>query len=390
MKNDTTAWDHLPIARVPFGCREMYRKFAVQRAATGLRTRLVGSVAARLGLLGITQTSWLLDLLVAPGWRKIGVHRPIFIIGHQRSGTTLMHRLLAADRTHARALCLHEMLQPAISFQRGLGALQRLDQALGGRGTRWLWEVQDHRLGPMDAIHRLRLQEIEEDEFVFWAIFASAMCINDTPETVVHPSLQALRHFNTWPLERQQAVLGWYRACLMKKLYREPGDGPVWIVAKNPAFSQKIPVLRKVFPDARFIHLWRDPLETIPSRLSLIRAIWRARRGDNVDLAPEQVELIVADSLRTCTHAPRDLQDVPAADQITIDYESFIGDVPGTIRGIYDHFHLSWGDVSLQNALEKHAQRGPRDASDHVYSLAEFGLDAETLKDRLDNGLNRS
>lgn len=384
MNGGPTGWNTLPLARVPFGWRAFLQKYTILRQTGGISPRLLGELAGRLGLYGLSQSAWLLDMAIAPGWRHTPLERPIFIIGHQRSGTTLMHRLLAADRTHARALCLHEMLLPAVSFQRALAGLHALDRASGGRAARAVLAWQDRRFARMDPIHRIRFHEIEEDEFVFWAIFASAMCVNDAPGTVARPELDGLRDFDAWPLARKQAILGWYRACLMKKLYREPhAGGPAWIVAKNPAFSQKIPMLREIFPDARFVHLWRDPLVTIPSRLSLIRAIWWERFGRTIELSPAQVEAIVDDSIRTYARADRDLKGVPEEGQVRVDYNDFIRDVPGTVRGIYRHFQLPPDDVNLNAALQRHRESREAHTARHEYTLEEFGLNAATLADRL-------
>ena len=380
----------IPRAIVPFGWRDFATKYCLLRREEGMTPRLAGEFSARLALWSVSQATWLLDNLVAPGWARTDVEAPLFIIGHQRSGTTLLHRILAADRTHARALTLQEMLLPAVSFQRGLAMLHAADQRLGAHAARAIESWQEKRLGPMDNIHRLRLHEIEEDEFVFWAIFASAMCVNDAPSTAANPALDTLRNFYAWPETRQRAVLGWYRACLMKKLHREPPlDGPAWIVAKNPAFSQKIPCLREFFPDARFIHLHRDPMETIPSRLSLIRAIARQRFQRDLDLTPEHIEAVINDSIQTYARAQHDLKAVPDSDQLTIPYTRFIQDPPGAIQKIYDHFHLPSDDPTLQNTLAQQSSPQETKPTKHHYTLKEFGLSPETLQTQLNTALSQ-
>ena len=50
--------------------------------------------------------------------RTTGIHAPEQTTRH----FTRLHRLLAADTTHARALTLHEMIFPATSFQRAVAA----------------------------------------------------------------------------------------------------------------------------------------------------------------------------------------------------------------------------------------------------------------------------
>lgn len=43
----------------------------------------------------LTGLTLALDHLFFPGFRKVRVERPIFIIGHPRSGTTFLHHLLS-------------------------------------------------------------------------------------------------------------------------------------------------------------------------------------------------------------------------------------------------------------------------------------------------------
>lgn len=372
-------WDYLPPFVVPFGWEHFVRKYRLLLHDEGKPFKVAGQMAARLALLGTLQASWAADAIVAPDWKRALMHGPIFIIGHQRSGTTLMHRLLASDRTHARALTFQEMLFPSISFQRAIERVARIDAKFGGRLARWFRRKQDALFGPMDSIHRIRFDEIEEDEFVLWTIFASAMCANDAPAAVEQRELDDLREFHEWPLERQQQALGWYRACLLKKVYREPGEN-VWVVGKNPAFSHKIPELLRVFPDAKFVHLVRNPLETIPSRLSLIRAIWRQRFTADIEMTPTQVAVIVKDSVRTYAAAHRDLQHLPDDVQLTVRYDDFTANVRTTIESIYARFALPGPDESLQAELDARAERGTQHHSEHHYSLEEFGLDESALR----------
>ena len=45
--------------------------------------------------------------------------------------------------------------------------------------------------------------------------------------------------------------------------------GKKYFVAKNPAFSPKIATLMEFFPDARIIYLVRNPLDMLPSTISM-------------------------------------------------------------------------------------------------------------------------
>ncbi len=45
-----------------------------------------------------------LDEILFPGYRKINLPRPVFIIGNPRSGTTFLQRLLARDEANFHCL----------------------------------------------------------------------------------------------------------------------------------------------------------------------------------------------------------------------------------------------------------------------------------------------
>lgn len=377
-------WQWLPGAAMPFGWDAFRRKYTLLAREEGSPAAVLGQALFRLALLGIGQTAWALDEVVAPGWRNERALGPIFILGHQRSGTTFLHRLLSSDVTHARALALHEMLLPAVSVQRGLSRVARIDERLGGPGRRRLDALQNSLFGPLDDIHRLRFGEVEEDEFVLWTVFESAMCANDAPSAVECRQLDDLRHFEQWPEPRQARALGYYRACLLKKLARDDARaGARWIVSKNPAFTHKAPQLAKVFPDARFVYLVRNPLEAIPSRLSLIRAIWRRRFSGFREMTRAQVEVILADSLRAYRSAERDLPTLAGHRRLTLTYDALIADPRAAVSQIYRAFGLPGPDDSLQRALDALAQRAGARRSKHRYRASEFGLDEQRIRSEL-------
>lgn len=378
-------WQRLPKYLIPFNWRAFWQKHrTLYRDLDDLRS-ITSAVASRFSLHVLGQIGWTLDAGIFPSWKTTKMAPPVFILGHQRSGTTLLHRLLSGDVAHARSLQLHEMILPSIATQRAIAAIGRWDEKLI-RG--WIWKrfqsFQERAFGPLDYMHRLRFNEIEEDEFVLWTIYASTMVINDAPLNVVHKDLEDLRDFHKWPIERQIDAFGWYRACLLKKIYRNPSkdnDLP-WIVSKNPHFSQKIPELMKVFPDARLIYIVRNPLETIASRLDLIRGIWRHRFPEFHDMTSEQAAAIVKDSLRTYLNAERDLYDVPESQRFIVTYDDLLTRLPETVHAIYEKFGLPGPDDHLLGMLEEVRQR-PRHVSKHHYSIEDFGVDREELRAKL-------
>jgi hypothetical protein len=184
----------------------------------------------------------------------------------------------------------------------------------------------------------------------------------------------------------QARALGYYRACLLKKILREPGlcsDSPPWIVSKNPAFTHKTGHLLKVFPDARFIYLIRSPLETIPSRLSLIRNIWQRRFPGFPNMKADQVEAILADSIRIYLAAEQDLIELPEERRQVVRYTELLKDPRSIIERIYGSFSLPGPDASLLAALDKIARAKGDRVSFHHYELQEFGITESRVRREL-------
>ena len=65
-----------------------------------------------------------------------------------------------------------------------------------------------------------------------------------------------------------------------------------------------------------------------------------------------------------------------------VDYFEFIKDPIGAVEGIYRHFGIELTDAARAAMQASHAEskQGPR-APKHTYSLADYGLTAEQVKD---------
>ena len=371
----------LPGALIPFGWRAMAQKAAVLLRAGEPLGRVAGEAALRLALFSVAQAGWAADELSSPGWRRAALRGPLFVLGHQRSGTTWLHRLLVQD-PRLFGLPLHAQLLPAVSLQRGLAALGRADAQLGGPIARRLSRLEGRLFGPLDDLHVLRFGEVEEDEFVLWGLFASGMVANDTPRAAASRALDPLRDFEAWPAAMRDSALSYYRAVAQKAAHlRATPSGPTpWLCAKNPAFTAKVDALRRFFPDARFLFVHRDPLEAIPSRLSLARAIWRRRIPGFGEMSPAQVETFVGDSVRTYRAAAAAAPGLPAERVAVVTYEALRADPQREVGRVFARLGLGEPQGDLARAL---ATPPSGRVSKHRYDLEAFGLDAEQLRARL-------
>ena len=73
-----------------------------------------------------------LDGLLFPSLRRVEVRAPVFVLGHARSGTTLVHRLMSRDAERFSAFRLYELYFPSLLQKKAIRAVMRLDRRLLG------------------------------------------------------------------------------------------------------------------------------------------------------------------------------------------------------------------------------------------------------------------
>ena len=352
----------------PFRWGVFWRKQQVMIQQNGL-LKTLPSIGFHMGVYGFNQLGWMSDALLPSKVDTPQLDESVFIVGHQRSGTTFLHRLLAGN-DWAHSLNLHEMLFPSSSFQRGLNALHNLDGFFGGHLEHHFNRLQDKYLGHLDNIHRVRFNEVEEDEFVMWSQYASDMCINDSPTLIEHSPSDMPKEFEFWSPTEQYQTLMWYRACVQKKLQRVRGQG--LYVGKNPRFSRVLPQLNTVFPQSKIIVLMRNPLEAIPSRMSLMRALWTMRNPEFKELSPEHVQWILHNSIQTYLKTVEGLRDIPADRKIIIGYNDLKTNTRSTLKRLIDHLDLPAISSNVESKLEEMSTRSY--LSKHQYNLQDYGL----------------
>ena len=117
---------------------------------------------------------FMLDYLLFPRLWAQAVYRPVFIVGHARSGTTLMHRLMSADGDKFSYFLYWETFFPSLLQKKVIRCLGRIDRRwLGGLFERRLRAWDDKTFGPYRQMHNMSLWNAEEDCFALQAAFVS-------------------------------------------------------------------------------------------------------------------------------------------------------------------------------------------------------------------------
>ena len=244
---------------------------------------------------------------------------PVFIIGHWRCGTTYLHELLAHDPNHTFPNT-YECFDPT-HFVLTEGSTDKLLR----------FTLPDSR--PMDNM-KVGFERPQEDEF--------ALCGMGLPSPyrmLAFPNNPGqFEHFldlDNLPEEDQQKWKAGLHRLFRRVLYQRPGR----IVVKSPSHSFRIRHLLQLFPDARFIHVVRNPYRVLPSTIHLWKSLcenWALQKPDFSTL--EEQVLRVYNSLYEKLGATLPL--IPPENLYQVKFEDLIETPMPIMEDIYGKLRL--------------------------------------------------
>ncbi len=317
-----------------------------------------------------------LDNLLFPGLWTTRVRAPVFVVGHARSGTTLLHRLMSEDAGRFSSFRLYELYFPSLLQKKVLRAIGRIDRRwLGGTIDRRVRAWEEKRYAALRGVHKMGLREPEEDDLVLYYSCASGFWITKMPYMGDLDFYQVDR----WPEARRRRLMRFYAACVRRQLYLNGTEKTH--LSKNPVFAGRVEALIEQFPDARFIVPVRNPNETIPSLLKLMAGGWK-RLGWPPDRMRRCLGILAEQSFHTYLHPIEALErhaDVPSA---IVDYRDAVADPAATVEAVYRDLGIPMSD-GYRDALRAMGTKERAHVSRHSYSLEEFGLDADAIRTRL-------
>jgi len=318
-----------------------------------------------------TRLTLLMDRFLFSAYRRVEVKAPIFILGHPRSGTTFLQRLLTQTRDFA-AFEAWEMAFPALTI-RGLIAPLMHRLAARGRGV-----VVSAEIG-----HQVQLTEIDEDEALFLHLLDTEMITTISPIGFVDRELDRLLFHDQQPHE--QCAIRFFADLWKRQLFH---TGRSRLISKLPPSALRTKTLLKVFPDAKIIYLARSPLEVISSFLSLHRnGIQRLVGLDRLSEAHKRFffERKYRVSVRwyTYMHHLIENREIPDDQLLEITYDEQIRDLRGTIQKIVDFVGIEISPA-LQARIDVMCAAPPRYQREHTnYALEEFYLTEERIRSDL-------
>jgi LPS sulfotransferase NodH len=343
----------------------------------GFRIRPIGTFALKQAHTILNAGTLAADHLIAPSFKDRPIDRPVFILGNPRSGTTFLHRfLLNTDRL--AAFELWEMLFPAVTARHALGPFV-------------------DRLAPLSparyhsaAAHETSLRDVETDDamalfrFVdggfLWTYFRA------WEDTWGSESARACFDLDNEPAAEIEKHFRYMEGCWRRNLHVKD---KARIAVKASSYTLRVKTLLKRYPDCKLLYMVRDPVETIPSGMSMITGVLEQSYDMFHSTREEDRKRYLENLYQASCHLFRTFHEVWKAGEIPeknlciVRYPRMMADLEATMREVVDFLEVDpqpgfWPIVREQ--AEKQRQR----KSPHVYSLEKYGLTAQRIRSDLD------
>ncbi|HBE66823.1 MAG TPA: sulfotransferase [Planctomycetaceae bacterium] len=258
---------------------------------------------------------------------------PVFIVGHWRSGTTLLHELLATDQQFAspttfQCLAPSHHLASEWFFVRFGGFLLPEKRPMDNMSAGWLKPQEDEfalmNLGAKTPYTRIAFPQSEERQFEYF-------------------------NFRSLSASAKQQWLDTFQWFLRTLVVRYPGKR---LVLKSPPHTGRIAFLAEAFPGAKFIHLTRDPRKLFPSTRRLWKSLDAVQALQTEGPEEDQQQYVIRCMQEMYEHFEEDVQSLPEGTYTSLSYEELVDQPEVVIERLYSQLDL--GDFhAMQPALKE-------------------------------------
>jgi len=261
---------------------------------------------------------------------------PVIIIGHWRTGSTLLHQLMSLDPGFCSPTLFQTTLPDSFLFSR--------------KYYKPVMNCIMPRQRPMDNV-KSGFDEPQEDEYATFR-----MCGVSPLERLIFPEGKGY-FLDIYDREKRSSKAGnkeWSVAFSLfcRKLYF---GNQKRILLKNPFLSLRINEILNLYPGARFIHISRNPLKVIPSTIHMWDTVGRQNCLNRRWVRPEVKE--VTRYFLHMTGFIRDAFSTIENDRyIDVNYEDLVKDPFPGIQRIYEHLGIAFTEeynAKINSYLQK-------------------------------------
>ena len=282
------------------------------------------------------------------------IKRPLFILGLPRTGTTILHELIAQDpafRSPASWEVARPVPPPTARYYHNDKRIGSVDRLLG---------VLEKLSPGFQAIHAVGATLPQECVYMLASSFISEQFgyMYNVPD------------YRDWALNQDMTAAKAWHAQFLQHLQVDCARER-WVL-KTPAHLASLKVLLAQYPDADVVWTHRRPLDAIASFSSLACTL---RRGFSNDIDPLAIGAYEFGHFSALVQ--RGMADREALDSgqfIDVSFQSICADPMTVISAIYNRIGMALAhDTQLR--MRDYLRRRPRHLyGEHHYSADEFGL----------------
>lgn len=308
----------------------------------------------------------LLDHLFFPGIRK-PLQNPILIVGNPRSGTTFLHRFLI-KQGFGTGSELWQMIYPSITLQKIIKPILPIMEVIS--------PARHHST----EAHKTSLSSIETDDvsllfrffdgFFLYGFFLSFD--EDDLFDWVDPKLR----------DTSKRDFAWFESMWNRNMISNKGDR---YIGKLFSLSGNLPAFQQRFPDAKILYMIRDPLNMIPSGLSLVTGVLDKRYNFwslDEKIRSRFVErlYIALVELLNRFHDDWTNERINKEKVLIIHFDSMMSHFETLMEEIMDFTDVEPSE-ELKQTIQITAENQRRYESGHRYNLEKFGLTEKRIQE---------
>jgi hypothetical protein len=251
--------------------------------------------------------------------RKAQVKPPLFVIGHWRMGTTLLHELLVLDEQFSYPKTIHCTIPH--------------DFLLFEWPVNLVFGATVPKQRPMDGME-FGPGRPQEDEIALCNLGAPSpyRCWAFPDRQSVPPEYLDFEGLSQRDIQRwKRAMLYFLRRLAVRDRRR--------VVLKSPTHTARIRTLLELFPDAQFVHITRDPFVVYQSTLRTWLSISEVLRLSPIDRAIVE-EQVFSNFVRMYRAYFRDRELLANSQVHQVRYEDLVEDPTATVQSIYTQLEL--------------------------------------------------
>ena len=291
---------------------------------------------------------------------------PIIIVGNPRSGTTFLHRFLIKENIGTGSQ-LWQMLYPSVILQKCIKPFLPILEKIS--------PARHHST----AAHKTSLTSVETDDVSLLfryldGFFLYGFFLTFDDEDLFHwvdPNIT----------DRSSRDFSWFESMWKRNILTNKGER---YIGKLFSLSSNLPAFQKRFPDAKVLYMVRDPLNVIPSGLSLVTGV--LDKKFNFWSLDEKIRMRFIDRLYNALiellnrfHHDWTNNNINKENVLVVRFDIMMNDFETLMDQIINFIDIEKKD-SLAKVIQDTAESQKNYKSKHKYDLEKFGLTEDRIK----------